>query len=49
MLDHPDPQGLRHVGLLARDAVTLYRGLGFTTLGELTCRERRGHITEAER
>ena len=42
MLDHPELQGLRRVGLLTSDAVSLYRRLGFTTeLGELTYMDRR--------
>jgi len=42
MLDHPDLQGLRRVGLVTRDAVPLYARLGFTTnTGALTYMERR--------
>lgn len=42
MLDHPDLQGLRRVGLVTRDAERLYTRLGFTTdTGALTYMERR--------
>ena len=42
MLDHPDLQGLRRVGLLTRDAVSLYERLGFSTAtGDLVYMERR--------
>ena len=42
MLAHPELQGLRRVGLLTRDAISLYTRLGFTTeLPNLTYMESR--------
>jgi GNAT superfamily N-acetyltransferase len=43
MLDHPELQGLRRIGLLTRDAVALYTRLGFSTqLPNLIYMEKRG-------